>query len=864
MKNFLAFLFFAILTSALVYVLNTKIMLVPPVGKLLNPFGGFWQNAENEHINFQKQVKIGGLQGKVTVQYDQRMVPHIFAENEGDLFMVQGFVTAQHRLWQMEFQTMAAAGRISEIIGTKGIHYDRYQRRIGMVYGAEKSLDTMLKNPATKLLLESYAKGVNAYIQSLQEADLPIEYKLLDYKPETWTTLKSALLLKSMSYNLSGAEKDFEYTNFLQLYGREMTDLLFPDFADGQVPVVDKSPKIATDSPTSNSKKTTNQIAVADMGTDSWNFVPLAVQEPKEKYTPELYLPNRAFAPNPDNGSNNWAVSGKKTASGYPILCNDPHLELNLPSIWYEVQLHCPTINSYGVSLPGTPAIIIGFNDSIAWGVTNAKRDVMDWYKIRFKDEKREEYLYDKTWQQASKKIEIIKVRTAFSVENPLASLQKKFTEIVDTVIYTQHGMVTYDQNYYQKITKDTTQNITKDSTQKQNFALRWIAHDGGNELQTFYALNKAKNYTDFQNALEKYACPAQNFVFASVQNDIAMQIQGKFPAKWQEQGKFILDGAEPTHTWQKYIPTPHLVKEKNPIRGFVSSANQHPVDKTYPYYTFDYHYEYYRNRRINNVLDTLTKIDVAAMMKLQNDNFNLVAAENLPFLLEQLDLNTISYAEKKGYEELIRWNYYNDAKLLAPIYFEEWINTLLQMVYADEFAMSLVLLPEPDKYVVLQLLRKQILMSFWDNKTTSLRETPQMLVRMAFATAVAKTQTWKQQISVQEDKLPFWANYKKSSVEHLAKIPAFSEFFMQTGGYKSAVNASSKRHGVSWRMIVALNPQGIEAYGVYPGGQSGNVGSKYYTNLLQTWKKGEYFVLQFFKNADRGNKGIIFVQNFQ
>ncbi len=893
MKNFFGFIFFAILTSCLIYGFNTRLHIknspIPPIGKLLNPFAGFWQNAENEHIRFSKTIKIAGLQGKVSVQYDERMVPHIFAEHESDLFAAQGYVTAQHRLWQMEFQTLAAAGRISEVIGSKGVDYDRYQRRIAMVYGAEKSLDTMMKNPDTKQMLENYAKGVNAYISSLHDSELPLEYKLLDYKPEKWTVLKSALLLKSMSYNLSGSEKDFEYTNFLHLYGREMTDLLFPDFADGQQPVVDKNLNNRTNDKVNdkiNDKTSKTKIAVADMPNGGgWSFTPLSVEKPKQNYTPELYLPteinekgrekNREFAPNPDNGSNNWAVSGTKTASGFPILCNDPHLQLNLPSIWYEVQLHCPSMNVYGVSLPGTPAVIIGFNDSISWGVTNAKRDVMDWYKIRFKDEKCNEYAYNNDWKTTTKKIETIKILKKNAITHDLnlekVSLLEDFPKlfanffsndfdiIYDTVIYTHHGTVVYDKNY---IKADTN----KSTRQKQSFALRWAAHEGANELQTFYELNKAKNYHDFKTALEKYDCPAQNFVFASVNNDIAIQVQGKFPVKWHEQGKFILDGAEPTHEWQKFIPQEHQVKEKNPTRGFVSSANQHPVDKSYPYYTFDYHYEYYRNRRINQVLDSSKNITLQSMRNLQNDNFNLMAAENLGFLLQQLDINTISHVEKKGYEELSRWNYYNDAKMLAPVYFEEWINSLMTMIYEDEFMLAKVSLHKPDKYVILQLLRNQTNTIFWDNKNTVLRETPQILIRQSFSESVIKTQTWKKHIMINEDKLPFWSNYKKSSVEHLAKIPAFGEFFLQNGGYKSAVNASSDRHGVSWRMIVELNPTGVKGYGVYPGGQSGNAGSSYYTNLLKSWEQGEYFELQFWKdkNPDKDKRKVIFVQDFE
>ncbi len=863
MKNFFAFLLFAALSVGLVVVLDQRIEPVPALGKLLNPFGGFWQNAEANHINYAKNLQIAGLEGKVKVWYDDRMVTHIFAANEADLYVAQGYVTAQHRLWQMETQTMAAAGRLTEIIGEKGLDSDRYTRRIGMGYGAENSLDSMLAHPQTRLALNAYAYGVNQYIESLSPAELPIEYKLLDYKPEKWTTLKSALLLKYMARNLSAWEQDFEYSNFLTLYGKTDLQNLFPDFPEGQQPVVDKS-QWATSQPT-NEKENSNskgsekanskekgkiapkltKIAKADENpqTTGWNFQPTSIEKPQQPYLPELFVPKINEKPNRENGSNNWAVAGSKTASTYPMLCNDPHLGLNLPSIWYEIQLHCPTQNVYGVSLPGTPSVIIGFNDNIAWGVTNARQDVMDWYKIKFKDHKKEEYWHNGEWKKTTKRIESYQLRPTKFGEQPKM--------VYDTVVYTHHGVVTYDNNYYQDQTK-----------QKQGFALRWQAHEGGNELVTFILLNKGKNYQDFKAALLNYSSPAQNFVFASAQNDIAVQVQGKLPIKWAEQGKFILDGSDKTHDWQAYIPAAHLVKDHNPKRGFVSSANQHPVDKSYPYYVFDGHYEFYRNRRINSVLDTAKNMTAQSMMTLQNDNYNLAAAENLPFLLDNLDLNQLNAEERKGYEELLRWNYYNEGKFLAPVYFEVWQDTLCKMVYRDEYDTTKFPLPAVDNHNIFRALKDNKDLRFWDIQSTKIRENPQLLIRLSFMEAVRKVEKWKKEIVAKESRLYTWANYKATSVQHLfPPLRAFSEFYIQNGGGKHIVNATSSRDGASWRMIVELNPQGTKAYGVYPGGQSGNAGSSYYTTMLKTWEQGNYFQLLFLKNGDTPDKRIVFMQ---
>ena len=314
----------------------------PPLGKFLNPYEGFWQNAENTAFPYPENINLPGLKAPVTVHHDSLGVPHIFAQNRHDLFMAQGYIIAQMRLWQMEFQTHAAAGRVSEIIGPAAINFDRMQRRKGMVLGAQKSMDAMFMVPETEEAIMAYAEGVNAYIESLSYADLPIEYKILDYEPEPWNPLKTALILQYMIDNLTGYDEDLQNTNAVQLFGAKMFKALYPERVGEISPVV----------PT---------------GYDNgWDFEPLepdtstymnAISELTETILP---------MPDPDNGSNNWAVSGSKTASGKPILANDTHLNLNLPSLWIMLQLHAPDYNVYGFTFTGAPGITIGHNENNA------------------------------------------------------------------------------------------------------------------------------------------------------------------------------------------------------------------------------------------------------------------------------------------------------------------------------------------------------------------------------------------------------------------------------------------------------------------------------------------------------------------
>ena len=474
---------------------------IPPLGKFLDPFHGFWQNAETGKVKDQN-LSIPGLQEEVTIVYDSLLIPHILARNDEDLYLAQGFITAQHRLWQMEFQTMAAAGRISEILGSAAVDYDRGQRRLGMAFGAENNLKSIEMDPILHVVADSYTKGVNAYIQSLSYEDLPIEYKLLDYEPELWSNLKMGMVQMNFSQTLNSGEKDLQLTNALQIFGKETLDLLYPDRDEVSDPIV------------------TN--------TGKWSFKPITLDS-VPLALPDEIIQLKAPEEKPRGvGSNNWVVGGIKTATGSPIVCNDPHLSLGVPSLWFVIHLNSPSVNTMGGSLAGAPAVILGFNDSIAWGCTNAQRDLVDWYRIKFKDKSKNEYLSDGQWVPSRKIIEKIAVKNG--------------SPFFDTVTYTHHGPVRFDESYH-------------GDSEKNHFAYRWIAHDPAEPLKAFYLLDRAKNHSDYLEALNHHFGPAQNFVFGSVAGDIAMRVQGKYPVRRKDEGKFILDGTKTSNEWKAFIP---------------------------------------------------------------------------------------------------------------------------------------------------------------------------------------------------------------------------------------------------------------------------------------------------------------------
>lgn len=623
-------------SGALFYIMNNKTGPVPPLGSFLSPYTGFWQNAEKKSMPNEQNLSLPGVKEEVKIMYDENRIPHIFAKNDYDAYFAQGYVTAKDRLWQMDFQTRFAGGRISEVVGEKAIELDRYKRRTGMMYGAEQSLKGMMENPKSRMVVEAYTAGINAYITSLSPKDYPIEFKILDYKPEDWTPLKCALLLKQMTSTLAGGSDDFYLTNILKQYGPDIVKDLFRDYPFREDPIIPVGTK--------------------------WEFNALKVPTPSQSFLALMTDSIRPQEKIEGIGSNNWAVSGSKTATGMPILANDPHLDLTLPSIWYQIQIVTPTVNVYGVSLPGSPHVIIGFNKDVSWGVTNVDADVLDWYQVKFKDNKKEEYWFNNKWNKVTKRIETIGIRGGKS--------------IIDTVLYTHQGPVTYIAPQ-----KPFNDNIPVGT------AMRWIAHDKSDELSTFYKLNRAKNYTDYREALKLYTAPAQNFVFADNENDIAITPNGKYPLKWKDQGKFVLDGSDPQNDWQGWIPAEQNPTVKNPTRGFVSSANQSSTDPTYPYYLNWEFAPYERGTRINQRLAKMNNITIDSLRNLQNDNYSVHAENVRTTMLSLLDQSQLSKKEEiESYTLVNNWNNYYNANEIAATVFELWYNELRDAIWADEF----------------------------------------------------------------------------------------------------------------------------------------------------------------------------------
>lgn len=792
MKPSLTFLLWLIILAAWIFISAIPIKIgdqtLPSIGPFFSPYDGFWQNAESDSDYKNIEISHPSLNGTVEVVMDDRMVPHIFAENDLDAAFAQGYLHARLRLFQLDIASRAISGRLSEILGPRTLDHDKQIRREGIVWGAEKSLQLYQKDPASMQHIQAYTDGINHYIKNLSARQLPLEFKLLGYQPEEWTLMKCVLTSKSMARTLTTRNFDIQNSNLIHEIGDTLFQFLFPHLQPGQTPV-HPGPWTGLNN---NVLNTSNQTPVYGY------HDPFTVQDPQQ-----------AFA------SNNWAVSGKKSSTGNPILCNDPHLQLTFPSIWIENHLVTPQKNVYGVSLLGVPHIIIGFNEYIAWGITNGGHDVVDYLEVRWTSQDKKKYQLDNQSLETEYRVETIGI--------------KGQNAIIDTVSYTRWGPVA----------------IKSEESGKGDLIFKWSGHDAKSEreLLTFLLLNKAQNLQDYMEAISVFPSPIQNVVFASRDGDIALKSQGFWPLRNDMSGQFISDASKSSSSWTYYLDNSQIPATINPERQYVSSANQHSTDNTYPY-VYIGSFEEFRGRTLNRILEQKPLLSIQDMADIQNSNFSLKAEEALPAMLELLENTDLTSAQKSALELLRSWDYDYTAQSPAPAIFNEWFNEVEKLTFDETTNEKPSYSRLPDQWKLVELLNDFPDHTVFDiYETSGVRETSRDIVYTAFTGICDKLNIDDQNIGNLT-----WNNHQKPAVNHLLRIPALSRF-LNVGGIPDALNAMSATHGPSWRMIVELTPQGPKALGVYPGGQSGNPGSRYYDDSIDTWSEGRHHELHLYEN---------------
>jgi len=789
-----------IVSIALAYFLNNRVHLgqeyLPALGKLLNPYTGIWQNARSSNKLEDLQISHPSLNGEVEVVFDKRLVPHIFASDMHDLLFAQGYVEAYLRLWQLDISWRNGAGQVAEVAGVKAAKLDLRMRKLGLNKAAQTAADAWEKLKSEDSVADAYVDGINHFIENNSD-QLPIEFKIINYKPTKWNWFKSACIQKSMGLVLASMADDLSNTNAIAHFCKENFDYLYPEHDQLQSPII-------------------------PAGT-SYPF------EAKKRATPanvhhEGLLQDLTVVKSPKGiGSNNWAVGSSKTKSGFPILANDPHLDLTLPSIWYEVHLNAPGINAYGVSFAGVPGILIGFNEQIAWGVTNVGHDVRDYYTIDWTDDKKTKYQVDGKELIAEQRKEVVKVAGGIDQE----------IIIKETVF----GPIYYDSEI----------------ENQPDLAIQWLitAKPTSPELNTCVDVISASNYEEFKTATAQFDIPAQNFVYADRTGKIALRINGKLPVKYDQEGRFVKKGNSITHKWTEYIPRAQNPQNEAPAKDIIGSANQVSAATDYPYY-YTGAFEDFRGRRLYQELERRNNMDVSDMKALQLDNHSLRAKQLLPILLQHLDKSQFTDQQTEIYTEVSNWDYNYDMGQKAPSYFDAWFR-VFESLYWDEMDNDFTLY-RPEGWRCIEIYQNSD-DPFADIVKTEKKEdisdlTQQSFEHMAGLFAEIEDHNWEAQ-----------GNF---NIRHLANIPGFGSGPIDIGGSPDALNAIRKKGvGPSWRMIVDLeNP--TKALGVYPGGQSGDPASAYYSDAIETWRTGEYYELELYKSPDAMSNNKLFTMHMQ
>ena len=561
---------------------------------------GYWL-ARRSLPSLEGSFKVQGLAAPVTVYRDAVGVPHIFAQSTEDVAFAQGYVTAQDRLWQMDVFRRNSLGELSEVLGEPTLRLDEEHCRLGFREAASRTLDEM--DPASRRFLDRYAEGVNAFMSTHLD-QLPIEFRILRYRPRPWNSVDSLSIALMMAETLNHTwERDIFRARLLEKYGLGILNDLYPTHSKYEIPLVGIDTGVQGDAPSLSMLSLQNMNRNAGlpprMTSDSvrpsessawsallWAWAPERSQQSVVELLTQWNDAGEDFLV----GSNNWVVSGAHSATGKPILANDPHLAHSIPSIWYQTHLRTPDLNVIGVSLPGAPSLIIGHNEHIAWGMTNLNPDVQDVYVEQFDSDQGTRYLANGAWVDAEIRKETIKI--------------KGRPDKILSVLVTRHGPVVRRVG-------------------QTGFALKWTAIEPHGIGFPFLKLNSASNWGEFTTALKEFLGPTQNFVYADKEGNIGFYDAGKIPIRRSGLGNVILPGNSDQYEWVGYIPFDELPHLFNPPDGIIATANQRITGDSYPYFITSDWEEPYRFARIHHLLSSGTRFTGKDFLRIQGDVYS-------------------------------------------------------------------------------------------------------------------------------------------------------------------------------------------------------------------------------------------------
>lgn len=739
--------------------------------------------------DYSGEVFLTGLSDEVTVYRDERGMPHIYATNEHDLYFTVGYVMAQERLWQMDLIRRATTGRLSEIFGRDYVQTDLFLRSLDMTNKSRKVLD--IADPEILKCLQDYADGVNKYIDDAGRK-LPPEFRILRYKPDKWRLEDMVNIIGYMGWDLASENLNSDLFNYelVKKFGVEKANQLIPDW------------------------KAVTSFVFPDFTLDE-NTLKKALE------TISSLEKLEAVGITTFSGSNNWAVSGRKSETGKPLLSNDMHLDFGSPGIWIQMHQVIPgKLNVTGVVVPGQPFVIAGHNEKIAWGLTNLMVDDIDLFAEKINPADTNQYLFNGEWKNMLVRDEVIKIKGGDE------SIQKlKFTHRGPVI----SGFEGVD---------DTV------------LTMRWAGYDMSDEMRSVYLLNRATNWEDFRSAISTFRSISQNFVYADVDGNIGLNTGGGIALR-KGNGTIIRDGESDEYDWKGYVPFEQLPSSFNPDTGSVSSANNKTVNDDYPYFISASFALPYRINRIRQMLSEKYLFRIEDFKSMINDQHSDYAALLTPFILRITEKNIeFSPEEEYAYNSLKNWDYDMDKDKVAPTVFEFFRLSFPENLLSDElgdlyrninvsfrdYYIYRILAMGPDEWV--------------DDINTPEKETLDDVILNSFRDCLVQlisvcspdTTKWK------------WGDIHKLTLEHplgtvkfLDRIFKFNSKEYRVGGSDHTVSPYSYgtgfkvNHGASERHIFNT-ANWDESLTVIPTGISGIPSSEFYLSQTDAYINGKFY----------------------
>ena len=755
-------------------------------------------------------LPLPGLKSDVTIERDNWGVPHIRAASEVDMAEAQGYVVAQDRLWQMDLLRRAGRGQLSAVLGSATIEIDKDFRRLNFSRAAQRDVDQM--NPESREMLEAYARGVNQYIKEHHDR-LPMEFTLLQYKPQPWQASDSLIIAGYMYRTLADTRHNkLHRAVVMAKAGPELSkDLFSQDSSMDHFVVGDP-----------NAKEHLNQAAQSDDDTDddemSYDDVLKASRvvrgESPAAETPDLTSALTAnvvrWLQETDQdirrvlGSNNWVVSGAHTASGKPLLANDTHLELTLPPIWYEIHLTAPGWNVKGFTFPGAPLVVIGHNDHIAWGFTNNAADVMDLYEEKFNPADPDEYRVNGQWKKV---------------------------EVLDEVIHVKHAP---DEHLRLPITRHGPVVLTEGD---KAYAMRWTALEPGGLANSYFSLGKAQNWAEFLRLMKNVVGPAQNTVFADDKGNIGYIMAARVPTRKKGHGEVPVPGDTDEYEWTGYIPFDKLPQSWNPDSGLIVTANARVTGPDYKQYLTDNWEEPYRTARIYDLLHDKHDLRPEDMLKVQADTYSYPHV----FIAEQLSAASKVAAPqdaraKKLIQEAKDWNGIADANLPVVSFLHETRRQALELILEAKLGNDFRLYDWRRMAFLQRILTERpsrwLPAEFKTYDELLVASADRAVKHLAAVTKEENPEDWP------------WKRFNYLDMLHpigregmLKKLLSITE--QPQSGTEWSPRAASRRHGPAMRFVANL-ADWDQSVMLIPGGQSGQPGSEHYKDQFSYWFDGK------------------------